>query len=57
MLDPLIKLWDLMSQMEMYAWLEDDVKQAACAVGKSSQGEGSFKQHKKSAEEKRANDK
>ena len=38
-LKPLIELRDLMSRVEMYANLEDYVKQTERAVGMSSRGE------------------
>ncbi|GFZ21626.1 hypothetical protein Acr_29g0007880 [Actinidia rufa] len=38
-LDPPTDLWDLMSQVEMFARLEDDVRQAEKAEGKIARGE------------------
>ncbi|GFY95161.1 hypothetical protein Acr_10g0005460 [Actinidia rufa] len=45
-LNPLDELYELMSKVEMFAWLEDDVKQAERAVGTSSRGNSKFKYRK-----------
>ena len=44
--NPPVDLQDLMSWMEMFACLGDDVRQAEQASGSSSRGDGSFKRHK-----------
>ena len=35
-----------MSRVDMFAWLEDDIKQAEQVLGSSSRGDGSFKRRK-----------
>ena len=45
-LNPSTNLQDLMSRMEMFSWLEDDVRQAERASGSSSPGDDSFKRRK-----------
>ena len=42
-LNPSTKLQDLMSQVEMFAWLEDDVKQAEKVARITTRGEGPHK--------------
>ena len=42
-LNPPTDLWDLMSRVEMFTRLEDDVKQAEKAVGITTKGEGPHK--------------
>ena len=42
-LNPPTDLRDLMSQVEMFAWLEDDVKQAEKVTGITTRGEGPYK--------------
>ena len=44
--NPPTDLQDLMSWVEMFACLGDDVRQAKQASGSSSRGDGSFKRHK-----------
>ncbi|GFY88082.1 hypothetical protein Acr_06g0000220 [Actinidia rufa] len=51
MLNPPTDLWDLMSQIEMFAQLEDDVKQVEKAIGVTTRGEGPFKKQKESSGE------
>ncbi|GFZ19306.1 hypothetical protein Acr_28g0000110 [Actinidia rufa] len=51
MLNPSTDLQDLMTRMEMYARLEDDVRQAKRASGMSFWGEGAFKRWKENTEE------
>ena len=43
MLNPPTDLWDLMSRVEMFAQLEDDVKKAKKATGITTKGEGPHK--------------
>ncbi|GFS36307.1 hypothetical protein Acr_00g0045270 [Actinidia rufa] len=45
-INPPIDLRYLMSRVEMFAWLEDDVRQAEKAMGTPAQGEGPFKKRK-----------
>ena len=45
-LNPPADLRNLMTQLEMFARLEDDVKQAKWATGSSFQGDSSFKKHR-----------
>ena len=47
-LNPPTNLWDLMSRVKMFNWLEDDVRQAERATRSSSQGDGSFKKQRES---------
>ena len=42
-LNPLTDLWDLMSQIEMFARLEDDFKQVKKDTGITIKGEGPHK--------------
>ena len=49
MLNPLTDLRDLMSWVEMFAQLEDDVKQAEKATGITTKGEGPHKKQKESS--------
>ncbi|GFY81324.1 hypothetical protein Acr_01g0011330 [Actinidia rufa] len=48
-LNPPTDLRDLMSRVEMFARLEDDIRQAERATGFSSRGEGSFKKWRESS--------
>ncbi|GFY91551.1 hypothetical protein Acr_07g0017470 [Actinidia rufa] len=49
---PPTDLEDHMTRVEMYAQLEDDVKQAKWAWGMSSRGEGTYKRQKESTEDR-----
>ncbi|GFZ18263.1 hypothetical protein Acr_27g0000020 [Actinidia rufa] len=48
-LNPLADLRDPMSQVEMFARLEDDVRQAEQAIRTTPQGEGPFKKRKENS--------
>ncbi|XP_057484622.1 uncharacterized protein LOC130771000 [Actinidia eriantha] len=48
-LNPLVNLRDLMSRVEMFARLEDDVRQAERVRWTSPRGEGSFQKRKESS--------
>ena len=50
-LNPPTNLWDFMSRVKMFNWLEDDVRQAERATRSSSQGDGSFKKQRESLED------
>ncbi|GFS42483.1 hypothetical protein Acr_00g0080070 [Actinidia rufa] len=45
-LNPPFNLWDLMSQVKMFARLEDDVRQTEKIMRTPSKGEGQFKKEK-----------
>ena len=47
--NPPTDLWDLMSWVEMFARLEEDVKQAEKAMGMLARGEGPFKKQKENS--------
>ena len=47
--NPLIDLRDLISLVEMFARLEDDIRQEEKVTGITSRGEGPFKKHKMSS--------
>ncbi|GFZ16802.1 hypothetical protein Acr_26g0000720 [Actinidia rufa] len=47
-LDPLVDLWDLMSWVEMFVRLEDNVKQEERVTGTTARNEGPFKKRKES---------
>ncbi|GFY95339.1 hypothetical protein Acr_10g0007240 [Actinidia rufa] len=46
-LNPPIDLWDLMTRVEMFAQLENDIWQAKQATGFSSWGDGAFKKRQR----------
>ena len=48
-LSPPTNLRDLMTQVEMFAWLKDDVLQAERATGSSSWGDGTFKKQRENS--------
>ena len=48
-LNPLTYLQNLMSQVEMVVWLEDDAKQAEKAMGITTRGNGLHKKQKESS--------
>ncbi|GFS33142.1 hypothetical protein Acr_00g0026580 [Actinidia rufa] len=48
-LNPPTNLRDLMSRIEMFAQLEDDVRQAKKAIGTTTRGEDPFKKHKENS--------